>query len=1247
MASKLLTYKFNADTQTAEKKIERLEQSFKGLQVALAKDVRQLTKFANQSTKANNAMAKTSRATARYTKGINLSTNSIVRHIRRLESLAVGIYAVQQAYKSTLGVGIDFNRQMEDSSIAISAIIASTSKNQTTSGRGVDEAEKWKMAKKEADNYIQSLVKLNSMTPTNLEDTTKIFQILLPQMRKHKAKSQEMLRLTKLLSIATVTGNVSMLESKQALDGLLNGTTKASSELMVYLGTLGITNEKIKEMGKQGKVVEYLLEVLGRLEPAGKMIQESWKGIATVLGNEWKTLMGAATEPLFEDIKQGLTDLTAYIKVNRDQWILDIRVFMLDLKDMGASLGAIWDYVIQRVTEANNFLEYMGVSVGTLRDAFIYLKDALVENKEVIGDIVIALGIWKVGSWLYTGLRGVISLIGRMTFITWGLDTAMKATGASSRWAMVGGAFGKGIKWIMGLLGASGLVGSIKNVGTALRMNQATLGTWRGAWATAVGSISTMLTSLKSQIATLMGALGGLVSAAAAAGAAASAGIASAANSAMQKAKIQGGKVYGLNKSELEAKMNFLTGLQNKGETGRFGTESALQKILDRTANYYSKINTEATKATGAVVKFQKLNFNKPAVGEFTGVGNIAKAQAILKAENTELEKKLADSLVPRDAPKPGNKPTKTEIDATKRLSEQKLKWEENLNNTLYKNTHTRSEYDRKKINEKWDLALKRGLDAHKVEMNRQIELGNLDAKIYDAKMKQQKKGATGWDKATQARANKGISSSGGASGQKALSDYRDNLKQTRIAQIESWGNAVKEMGTFFKNTQLEAAGTLINQLGKIFVNGKGSFNGSSMGGTIDKLLGADTYASSGASLGGSIGGAIGGLFGNSASGKFLGELGGMIIGGLFGKTKKTGEGFTVKSSINSLNELDENVKTYESFKKKSWLRTKRWDKTKDLTTQSIIQLEGIYNSFDALMSRMGDFQLGSINAGQYDTIGGGFAEAFFEGLVAENIQATQRGLFNIFSGNDLFTDIQRMTLVASWEEYAKEVKKDVDEVVFEAFTKFENVRTEFKNLADTSKYKLPSLQSKLDEANQAVLRYAIEGVTKENFLERSQQAKTNNTLTKREITKWTNLGIALNTASKATTAYEKALESQNKVTYNSMKEINGLWIGKYSPFNMLQKTQYANNIADLAVNNTNYNEVDTAQKALDTAYKSATTNEGYIREFMRLNTALEKEVDNATNKDLLDELIRLRKEVEELKEINSDSNTIALQRTA
>lgn len=693
-------------------------------------------------------------ATANRALGVSHTNvgNAVIRHIRRIESLAVAYYGLTRAYTATLGAGITFNREMENAQITIASIIASTSENiAVDSGgekRAVQEAEKWKIALAEANRYKKQIVQLNPETPLDLKDTTKIFQILLPQMRQYNATNKQKLELTKLLSIATRTGNLTMMEMKSGLDGLVGGTTRSNSELMIYLGTLGITKEKLSALAKEGKSIDFLLEKMKGLSAAGELLKNTLDGRFTALRNEWDTMMGSGTESLFQGFKDEIKNLTDYFKTNREEWIINIRTFVGDIKAMGSSIGEFYQTL---KTSFIGLMDFTGIKsdVTDLRDGFVWLTDAIRENKTVIAQTALAYGVFKVGGLILGGVTGLIGLVGKLTGATWLLNTAMLTTGASSKFLMVGGWLATGITFMGTKLFGVGTAASTAAGGIGILSNSFSF--LPDFARNAINKVIQYLGTLSDKIANVasklnkLGKLKGMVGAA----------LLLAPTEFGKDADLKvGGRIEELSKLLKETGDKY----KNVG-LDVFGVKD---KYIKQMSEYgaeidkLSKLQTTLKKTTGEVSdEFQKVfNTDNPLMtdvpkgGALTGIGSdrlsyeTAKRKAeieALKQEQTAFDTLLAKKVEAEEDKTATAKAIREAAAAAKKYATWQDRLDTNYQKILGDKLDGEANLAKKRYENDMKFA-KTAQDRHRIETIYQNTLADIEQKRYDTKIKGENK---------------------------------------------------------------------------------------------------------------------------------------------------------------------------------------------------------------------------------------------------------------------------------------------------------------------------------------------------------------------------------------------------------------------------------------------------------------------------------------------------------------------------
>ena len=242
-----------------------------------------------------------SRSAKKSDASINLFGNSLMS----LGAKVGGIYAVKEAFDAVVSTGFQFNKSMEDSIAGLTALTVATSSNISAMGKHLSIAEKYNLAQKEAVKTAKELAKINAQTPHSLEQTNQIYKAMYVSMKNAGASNEQMIELTKKISIAAGAAGVEFNQLLAGVDGLATGTVLANSDMGRFLNGLGLTNKKLKE---SKDVVGLLTEKLKDFKAVNTMTVA-----VSNLDNAWQQLTGEITQATFQSTKDELKDLTSWI----------------------------------------------------------------------------------------------------------------------------------------------------------------------------------------------------------------------------------------------------------------------------------------------------------------------------------------------------------------------------------------------------------------------------------------------------------------------------------------------------------------------------------------------------------------------------------------------------------------------------------------------------------------------------------------------------------------------------------------------------------------------------------------------------------------------------------------------------------------------------------------------------------------------------------------------------------------------
>lgn len=277
---------------------------------------------------------------------INMFGNSLMS----LGAKVGGLYLVKEAFDAVLSTGFKFNKSMEDSIAGLQALTVATSSNISAMGKHLSIAEKYNLAQKEAIQTANELAKINAETPHSLDQTNQIYKAMYVSMKNAGASNEQMINLTKEISIAAGAAGIQFNSLLAGVDGLATGTVLANSDLGRFLNSLGLTNKRLKD---SKDIVALLNSKLKDFKAVDTMTVA-----VSNLDNAWQQLTGTLTTATFGDTKKDIVAVSGVLNT-----------LNIELKDYLANIKNIDDvHQLKSLKVANRELEQ-------LKDKYKALKE--------------------------------------------------------------------------------------------------------------------------------------------------------------------------------------------------------------------------------------------------------------------------------------------------------------------------------------------------------------------------------------------------------------------------------------------------------------------------------------------------------------------------------------------------------------------------------------------------------------------------------------------------------------------------------------------------------------------------------------------------------------------------------------------------------------------------------------------------------------------------------------------------------
>lgn len=231
----------------------------------------------------------------------------------------IAITAIGASIAYVTKQGITYNATIEKLTNGLTTLNALTSSNVDNFGKQLSIQDKYNIAARESVETIAQLNKINLETPHTLKETVQIYKSMYTSMRSVGVTSEQMIDLTKKLSIAAGSNGIEFQQLLAGIDGLATGTVEAGSELGRFLKSMGLGNEVLKSSTN-------IYETLNNKFKDVKGIIGYEEEISN-LENSFDQLTGALVAPFFDDVKRGIhglssmfTDLTQSVTIFYDKF---------------------------------------------------------------------------------------------------------------------------------------------------------------------------------------------------------------------------------------------------------------------------------------------------------------------------------------------------------------------------------------------------------------------------------------------------------------------------------------------------------------------------------------------------------------------------------------------------------------------------------------------------------------------------------------------------------------------------------------------------------------------------------------------------------------------------------------------------------------------------------------------------------------------------------------------------------------
>lgn len=270
---------------------------------------KQLTKLSSTADKAGASANKSSSAFSSF--------GASVGKLAAVAGVAVGVGALVSAMKQAASVSINLNASLEDITRQLTAMVYINTQNTTTTGKAVSAQEKYALATQEASKHLDTLQDLAARAGYGINDLAEAYKAY-GQGAVRAMDFEQMQKSFEALTIAARGAGTDIETLKFGLDNLATGTVVESSALGVFIKSLGMSNEMLKEAINQGKLYELIMQKTAPAVEAAAQSSQTYTQALGALKTAWNGILQEGGAKYFESIKKSVNEITNALKTYKE-----------------------------------------------------------------------------------------------------------------------------------------------------------------------------------------------------------------------------------------------------------------------------------------------------------------------------------------------------------------------------------------------------------------------------------------------------------------------------------------------------------------------------------------------------------------------------------------------------------------------------------------------------------------------------------------------------------------------------------------------------------------------------------------------------------------------------------------------------------------------------------------------------------------------------------------------------------------
>lgn len=355
---------------------------------------KQLTKLSSTADKAGASANKSSSAFSSF--------GASVGKLAAVAGVAVGVGALVSAMKQAASASINLNASLEDITRQLTAMVYINTQNTTTTGKAVSAQEKYALATQEASKHLDTLQDLAARAGYGINDLAEAYKAY-GQGAVRAMDFDQMQKSFEALTIAAKGAGTDIETLKFGLDNLATGTVVESSALGVFIKSLGMSNEMLKEAINQGALYELIMQKTAPAVEAAAQSSQTYTQALGALKTAWNGILQEGGAKYFESIKKSVNEITNALKTYKEAILsfIDESVefgkfyYANVIEPLWDLVRLIYDYVINALNtlvrafaSANSEITIFEALINGIKLAFVGFKMMCKDIEYALKDFV-------------------------------------------------------------------------------------------------------------------------------------------------------------------------------------------------------------------------------------------------------------------------------------------------------------------------------------------------------------------------------------------------------------------------------------------------------------------------------------------------------------------------------------------------------------------------------------------------------------------------------------------------------------------------------------------------------------------------------------------------------------------------------------------------------------------------------------------------------------------------------------------